>query len=313
MKRFIRPDSEDYTPRTQSDALPTSGQSDVLSDPPDRGDVRDAFMSDCVGAAPAEPAQQNVDANAIVMQQMQQMQLTFHHSPRNRQLKSGSVNTDISTVLHHHQVAQLRAMADACAANGRMLKSVVFDAYAKLDVTLDAHLFNQLHDYAKGLSVSGQVFLEVPMRVGYYDGRPDETVTIGGRLMPMPSCSDGNLWIHLKNVHLEDIDLVNAVVRRVLGRMEKSLEGQRIRYQVPKFQAKVTYKMPARLTIDDEGDLKLACDACAALKDLKRVAPKCKDRNQGKAPQLLILHGEGQGGPWKAQVYKGAAITVTEW
>ena len=79
MKRIIRPASDGGTPRTQSDTLPTSAQSDyVLSDPPD---VSDAFMSDGVGAAPAEHApQQNVDTNALLMQQM--MQLHVHPGPR---------------------------------------------------------------------------------------------------------------------------------------------------------------------------------------------------------------------------------------
>lgn len=147
MKRIIRPESEAGTPRSLSDTLPSSGQSDALcSDPPD---VRDAFTSDSAGAAPVEAAlQQSTDANAMLMQQMMQ-QLHVDHGTRTRQYKGGSVRTDVSTVLQHQQVAQIEAMAGACRANNRPLKHFHFHAHAKTDQTQPLGDFD-LGDYDKG-------------------------------------------------------------------------------------------------------------------------------------------------------------------
>ena len=123
----------------------------------------------------------------------------------------------------------------------------------------------------------------------------------------------GTLGIELRNVREQDCDLANPAVRRIVHRMEKSLGGKRIRYQVPKFQAKVTYQMPGRLTRDDLEDLQRECAACAELKGCKlEVQPVEK-----KAPQLAMLYcegGEGRGGYnlWNVQVNKNALV-VHEW
>ena len=295
MKRTIRPE-EDDTPRTQSDALRSS----------DNACSSDYFRSDDqrpLGASFAQfVPQQNLEENARIMESMMG-DMRLYEGPRPRQLKSGSVVTDQSTLLQHHQVARISAMAHECRADGRReLTSAHVNAYARLDVALPAKAF-PLGSFFKGFSSNeGQVFFEVPITVGDYpDGRPDETIVIKGRLYKGP---DGNLWIHLMNVGEEDADLVNAAVRRVIKRMEASLApGNRIRYQLPKFQVCLTYKLPSSLTRDDVDDLQAFCAASPALMHLQREV-----QTKPKAPQLLMLRDQS----WKAQVNRGFII-VHEW
>jgi hypothetical protein len=218
------------------------------------------------------------------------------------------VFTDVSTKLQHQQLAHISAMADACRANGRPVSSFHFHAYAKTDQAVSPHDFD-LGDYVKGQgSVSGgQRYFHVPFACEYRDGRPDDEVDLHGKL-----CSGGaggNTMMEVRNVREEDKDLVNPAFRCVAHQMEKSLQGQRVRYQVPKFQTKITYSLPGRLTCDDVEDLLRACDESPELRELTRVVqPKEK-----KAPQLLMLYcGLKKPYLWNAQVNRGFVI-VHEW
>jgi hypothetical protein len=234
------------------------------------------------------------------------------------------VFTDVSAKLQHQQLAHISAMADACRANGRPVSSFHFHAYAKTDQAASPHDID-LGDYVNGQgSVSGgqrytppppavcfcnnlNRYFHVPFACEYRDGRPADVVDLHGKL-----CSGGaggNTMMELRNVREEDKDLVNPAFRCVAHQMEKSLQGQRVRYQVPKFQMKITYSLPGRLTCDDVEDVLRVCDESPELRELTRVVqPKEK-----KAPQLLMLYcGDTKPHPWNAQVNRGFVI-VHEW
>jgi hypothetical protein len=76
-----------------------------------------------------------------------------------------------------------------------------------------------------------------------------------------------------------------------------------MRYQLPKFQVCLTYKLPSSLTRDDVDDLQACCAASPALMHLQREV-----QTKPKAPQLLMLRDQS----WKAQVNRGFII-VHEW
>lgn len=64
------------------------------------------------------------------------------------------------------------------------------------------------------------------------------------------------LVLHFSNVPCDQLELLNAATRRVMRRMQMSLPaGQRLQYELPKFQGCHTYTLPAKLCPDDVDDL----------------------------------------------------------
>jgi hypothetical protein len=58
------------------------------------------------------------------------------------------------------------------------------------------------------------------------------------------------------NVPCDHLVIVCAAIRRVIRRMKRSLPpNQRLQYELPKFQGKHVYRLPAKLFCDDVDDL----------------------------------------------------------
>jgi hypothetical protein len=264
LKRFIRPEEGD-TPRTQdyfpSDEPPRSDETSVMDSfgsgaasfhphfGPGYG--HDLHGAESSGAALA-PQQRADDANAELMQQ-----LRLDGDQRSRHIQGSVVTCDYSTRMQSEQVQQALRLFDACGAD---LSKLHFNVYARFDCTTPVGTFWQLAPYQYSHSSNQkQIFLRVPITVFYEDGRDDEVVQFDCKLYTEKLAgADGckKLVLHFMNVPYDQLDLLNAATRRVVRRMKMRLPaGQRLLYELPKFQGCHSYSLQTQLNRDDLDDL----------------------------------------------------------